>query len=120
MWKNTSSTSIIDSVEIVSGEIINVQKESSCTENNDVIDISKHSSFELNCKKDKNNKLKKKWTTTTKFNTYQECSGNKGSYHRLIKICPGNSVFWNVLQCCVDIMDFPCKSNCKQPIKKCI
>ena len=93
-------------------------KTKSCFESDKIAGVSKHSSLELDCKLDPHNRSKQKWTTTTKFNTYQECSGRKG--YRLIKKCPGNSVFWNVLQCCVDIMDFPCKSNCIKPVQRCI
>ena len=126
--KHIVTISIDETVELFSGEYVNDHrtvkngdagsKKKSCFESDEIAGVSKHSSLELDCKLDPHNRSKQKWTTTTKFNTYQECSGRKG--YRLIKKCPGNSVFWNVLQCCVDIMDFPCKSNCIKPVQRCI
>ena len=124
------SISIDETVELFSGEYVDEadyravggrdagSKKKSCFESEEIAGVSKHSSLELDCKLDPHNRSKQKWTTTNKFNTYQECSGRKG--YRLIKKCPGNSVFWNILQCCVDIMDFPCKSNCIKPVQRCI
>ena len=106
-----------DYIGVFSGEVLQSDTKT-CVEDQDVISVSRKPSMELNCKKSGDEKLQKKWTTNTKFNTYQECSGRKG--YRLIRKCPPNSVFWNILQCCVNLMDFPCKSNCIKPIKKCV
>ena len=100
--EDSSSSSEEDyshSLEIISGEEVDF-----CFK--DIIGLSHKSSMELNCKK--RSKGSKKWTLNTKFTTFQECKKK----HRVIRKCPPNAVFWNVLQCCVDVYDFPCKSNC--------
>ena len=98
--------------EIFSGEILKkVKKPRSC--DHDIIGVSSKPSPELDCRHAQG---AKKWTTNRMFNSYQECSKNQ----RVIRKCPPNAVFWNTLQCCVNIMDFPCESNCLEPVKRCV
>ena len=118
LYEDDVNAQILDSLEIINEEELssidgNSLSEECITDN--VMGVLSKPSMELNCQRE--DYSKNKWTMTQKFHYYQQCT-SQGM--RLVQKCPPNSIFWNILQCCVNIMDFPCLSNCIQPKESCI
>ena len=122
---NVLDAQFIDSYEIFGNadyisQYNSVDGDGQCIEENVVGIISKQSNLMQNQENQCQAQGSQRHTqslTNHHFQMYQQCSiqGKK-----LIKKCPKNSVYWNILKCCVNIMDFPCKSNCIVPKNKCV
>ena len=109
----------IDAEILNSQELDTVEEECITDDVIGIISSSKSSKMELSCSATQAVKpgTKSKWSMTKSFQFYQQCTAQG---KRLVRKCPTNAVFWNILQCCVMIVDFPCKSNCIVPNTECV